>query len=128
MTSTRPYMLRAMFDWIVDNGMTPHIIVDAEREDVVVPRQHVQDGKIVFNISPTAVQGLVLQNDYISFGARFSGRPETVSVTPAAVVAIYARENGRGMAFEEEEEPAETTPPDDDSPGGGGKPSLRVVK
>ncbi len=122
-------MLRAMFDWIVDNDMTPHLIVDAEREDVVVPRQHVQDGKIVLNISPSAVQGLVLQNDYISFGARFSGRPETVSIPPAAVVAIYARENGRGMAFEdEEEEPAGATPPDDDSPGGGGKPSLRVVK
>lgn len=123
-------MLRAMFDWIVDNDMTPHLIVDADRNDVLVPRQYVQDGKIVLNISPTAVQGLVLQNDYVSFSARFAGRSESVSFPPAAVVAIYARENGRGMAFEgEEEEGEDTTPPDDGSPpDGGGRPRLRVVK
>lgn len=125
MTPTRPYIIRAMFDWIVDNDMTPHLIVDAGREDVRVPRNYVQDGKIVLNISPTAVQELELNNGYIAFRARFGGRPETVSFSPAAVLAIYARENGRGMAFEEDED---GPPPEDDGPGDGGKPNLRVVK
>ena len=130
MTSNRPYLIRAFYDWIVDNGMTPYITVDATVEGSVLPQPHVRDGQIVLNISPRAVQQLQLGDEEISFSARFAGVGLNVVVPPRAVVAIYARENGEGMLFGQERGvgggPPEgpRTPP----PVKGGKPSLRVVK
>ena len=128
MTSSRPYLVRALYEWIVDNGMTPYVLINAEDEQVVVPRQFVENGKIVLNINPSAVQNLQLGNDYLELDARFSGSPMHVSVPVMAVLAIYARENGKGMVFNEEENGG------DGPPSGGGeedkakRPQLRVVK
>jgi stringent starvation protein B len=130
--SSRPYLLRALYEWIVDNGCTPHIIVDAEVPGVDVPSQYVKDGQIVLNLSPSAVIELQLADDSVSFNGRFGGRPTDVFIPIGAVLGIYARENGQGMAFEPEEEG------DGPDPGDGGasptplrrsgKPSLKVVK
>lgn len=126
MTSSRPYLIRALHEWVLDNDMTPYLLVDATREGVDVPRQSVQDGKIVLNISPSAVQGLVLGNEWVEFSARFGGVATPVSVPTPAVLAIYARENGRGMVFTEEEGDGGPPPgPDDEPPK---RPSLKVVK
>jgi stringent starvation protein B len=113
LTSTRPYLLRAFYDWINDNGLTPHLVVNADLHGVDVPRQYVQDGRITLNVSPAAAQGLVLGNDEVAFSARFSGRPIHVTFPVQAVVAVYARENGQGMVFSEE--------PGGPPPGGGGE-------
>lgn len=127
MTPSRPYLIRAIHEWVLDNGMTPYLLVDVQVEDVDVPMDSVQDGKIVLNISPQAVQSLAMNNDFIAFNARFSGESTYVSVPAKAVLAIYARENGRGMVFTEEdaEPPEGPDGPDDDSPK---RPTLTVVK
>ena len=126
MTSNRPYIIRALYEWLLDNDCTPQLLVDAEVPGVDVPRQYVQDGRIVFNISPRAVEGLQLGNDQVTFLARFSGVSQMVSVPVHAVLAVYARENGRGMMFDEDKTP----PPDDPEPTSTppGRPSLKVVK
>lgn len=103
MTSSRPYLLRAIYDWLVDNSLTPYLLVDATLENVTVPLEHVQDGKIILNISPNAVQALALENDYVSFNARFSGKAMDIYIPMAAAMALYAQENGKGMMFPEEE-------------------------
>jgi len=131
MTSTRPYLIRAFYDWIVDNGLTPHLLVDAAANGVVVPSGHVKDGRIILNVSPTAVRGLELGNGLIGFNARFGGVDMAVSVPPEAVLAVYARENGRGMLFPEEDQsqaPDGDTEPEPPTPSGGGRPSLKLVK
>ncbi|HKJ77174.1 MAG TPA: ClpXP protease specificity-enhancing factor [Gammaproteobacteria bacterium] len=132
MTSSRPYLLRALYDWIVDNGLTPHILVNAEHEAVQVPAESVQDGRVVLNVGPTAVRELALGNEFVAFNARFGGRPMDVMVPIKAVEAIYARENGKGMVFGEDhdDEDDETPPPSgpEDGGGGGKKPNLQVVK
>lgn len=102
MTSHRPYLLRALYEWIADNGMTPHLLVDATRPMVQVPRHAVKDGRIVLNVAERAVAGLQMTNDVISFSARFGGVSHSVSVPVSAVLAIYARETGQGMALPEE--------------------------
>ena len=109
MTPSRPYLIRAIHEWIVDNGFTPQIVVDAAVEGVCVPAEHVQDGHVVLNISATAVRSLLLGNEAVEFDARFSGSPYHVVVPTNAVVAVLARESGRGMSFpsEDEAEPAE---------------------
>ncbi|KYN81765.1 stringent starvation protein B [Vibrio cidicii] len=103
MTARRPYMLRAFYDWLVDNDLTPHLVVQATMPGVRVPLEFVQDGQIILNIAPRAVGQLELGNEAISFHARFSGRPHSVIVPLHAVLAIYARENGAGTMFEPEE-------------------------
>lgn len=134
MTSSRPYLLRALYDWIIDNGMTPHLLVNAEHEAVEVPTEFVQDGRVVLNVSPSAVRELALGNDLVAFNARFGGRPMDVMVPVKAVEAIYARENGKGMVFGEDhdDEDDETPPPSGPEDGGGSggskKPNLQVVK
>lgn len=129
LTSNRPYLIRALYEWLVDNGLTPHLLVDAEKKDVVVPRQFVEEGRIVLNVTPTAVRGLALGNDYITFNARFGGTPMDVVVPPEAVLGIYARENGRGMLFpEESSSDGDGTPPDDDPKPPRDRPALKVVK
>jgi stringent starvation protein B len=127
MTSSRPYLIRAIYDWLTDNDLTPHILVNAEHPQAVIPRQHVKDGQIVLNISLSAVQDLNLGNDGIQFGARFGGTPMEVSVPPDAVLGIYARENGQGMLFPEEES-EDQAPEDEPEPPTPQRPTLKVVK
>lgn len=102
MTTHRPYLLRALHEWIADNGMTPHLLVDATRPAVQVPMHAVKDGKIVLNVAERAVVRLEMGNDVIRFSARFAGVSHSVSVPVSAVLAIYARETGQGMALPEE--------------------------
>lgn len=136
MRSSRPYLLRAMHEWIVDSDMTPHIIADAGHPGIVVPDSAIQDGKVVLNISPTAVRDLLIDGDFLSFVARFGGVSQAVTVPTAAVQAIYARENGRGMMFgedqDEDEDQDDSASPEADSGEKAGKkrsgPNLRVVK
>ncbi len=103
MTSNRPYMLRAFYEWIVDNNCTPYLVVDATQPYVKVPTQHVQNGQIVLNISPGAVGNMTMNNDAVSFNARFGGQPFALYVPMRAVLAIYARENGAGTMFSPED-------------------------
>lgn len=105
LSSRRPYLIRALYDWVLDNDLTPHLLVAADAPGVHVPRQFVtEDGKITVNVSPGAVRGLSLDNDLIHFSARFSGQSYNVSLPPGAVLALYARENGEGMLFGDVEE------------------------
>ncbi|AFL75594.1 ClpXP protease specificity-enhancing factor [Thiocystis violascens] len=99
MTTSKPYLIRAIHEWILDNGMTPHLVVDANYPATRVPLEFVDEGRIVLNISPGAVQGLVIGNDWIAFNARFGGVAREVSVPSEAVVGIFTRENGQGMVF-----------------------------
>jgi stringent starvation protein B len=125
MTPNRPYLIRAMYDWICDNGLTPHLAVDAHYPGVRVPQEFVSNGQIVLNLSPSAVQGLVAGNEEIIFSARFGGIPRNLIIPVGAVLAVYARENGQGMAFSMDDMP----PPEPDEPGPDeGRPALRVVK
>lgn len=130
MTPSRPYIMRALYEWIVDNGCTPYVLVDASLDNVLVPEQYVKDGQIVLNISPTAVMDLNMSNDAVAFNGRFGGVATDIYVPVNAVIGIYARENGQGMVFEPEEEP-DPTPPEDEPPEPmkpAGRPSLKVVK
>jgi len=99
----RPYLLRALYDWLVDSGLTPYLLVDADGEDVQVPADYVTDGRIVLNIGPNAVRNLNLGNDQVSCDGRFGGRPFPLMIPLRAVLAIYAKESGEGMMFEPEQ-------------------------
>ena len=145
MTSHRPYLLRALWEWIADNGMTPHLLVDARQPGVRVPAHTVKDGKVVLNIADRAVAKLEMGNDMVSFSARFAGVSQSVQVPVTAILAIYARETGQGMALPEEmgasqtasapeggdpeaSEPGDNGPDDDTpQPPKRGAP-LRIVK
>ena len=130
MTSSRSYLIRAIYQWIADNDATPHLLVDAVQEGVQVPSQYIENNKIILNIGPMAAHGLILGNDQIEFSARFSGQALTVIVPISAVLAIYARENGQGMVFSEESQigassiAAEPLIPQEKPT----RPQLRVVK
>ena len=100
--STKPYLLRAIYEWAVDHGMTPQVLVDAGVAEVVVPRDCIKDGRIVLTIHPRSVQGLQLGNEYLLFSTRFAGKPFEVCIPVAAVAAIYCRENGQGIVFQGE--------------------------
>ena len=146
MTSHRPYLLRALYEWIVDNGMTPHILVDATRPGVRVPSHTVNEGRVVLNIAERAVARLEMDNDSVRFTARFGGVSQSVSVPVSAVLAVYARETGQGMvlpddipghgptAGDDASGDQQDGPDDDDTPppGDDGQPRrgahLRVVK
>lgn len=155
MTSHRPYLLRALYEWIADNGMTPHILVDARQPGVRVPAHAVKDGRIVLNIADRAVGRLEMDNDSVRFSARFGGVSQSVLVPIGAILAIYARETGQGMALPEDiggggdahdmgesDAPAPALhaverdgdgegpddPPGGDSPGEPRRGHLRVVK
>jgi stringent starvation protein B len=137
MSSHRPYLLRALNEWIADNGMTPHLLVDATRPGVQVPQQAVSDGKVVLNIAERAVARLLIDNDTVSFTARFGGVSHPVVVPIAAVLAIYARETGQGMALpddvaasgpQEEVAVTEEPPPDDSTPPPPRRGHLRLIK
>lgn len=158
MSPRRPYLLRAFYDWLLDNQLTPHLVVDITMPGVMVPMEFARDGQIVLNIAPRAVGNLELSNDDVRFNARFGGVSRNVFVPIAAVLAIYARENGAGTMFEPEpafeanrafeshndesqvSEPTmsvidgslpdfpEEDPDDTPPPPRGGRPALRVVK
>ncbi|WP_407702374.1 ClpXP protease specificity-enhancing factor [Vibrio algarum] len=156
MTPRRPYLLRAFYEWLVDNDLTPHLVVEADLPGVRVPDQFVQDGQIILNVAPRAVGNLEMSNEAVTFSARFGGKPHSVIVPLYAVQAIYARENGAGTMFEPEDayqisieegvehelfdaEEGEPTiglaqsydgdnEPNDEPPTPKGRPSLRVVK
>lgn len=145
MTSNRPYLLRAIYEWLLDNSCTPHLVVFANVPGVAVPQQHVnKDGQIILNIAPSAVKDLFIANEAVSFSARFSGVVNHIYVPCGAVLGIYGRENGQGMMFELEvppEPPVSPTPPTKPEPtntksGGTAesnvtslkRPSLKVVK
>ena len=143
MNSSRPYLVRALYEWIVDNDCTPHMLVNAEYPSVQIPQGFASDGQIVLNISPSAVRQLHMDNDAVSFEGRFGGVAHTLYVPSAAILGIYARENGQGMVFELEpplmdsdELEEEGIEPDDEGPPAGGgqpprparRPSLKVVK
>ena len=137
MKSSRPYLVRALYEWIVDNDYTPHLLVDAEFNGVQVPAGFANDGQIVLNVSPTAVRHLHMDNEAVSFEGRFAGVAQRLYVPAAAVLAIYARENGQGMVFDAEspmlggdeiDDPDDQGLPDDEPPRPSGRPSLKVVK
>ena len=129
MSSHRPYLIRAFYDWLVDNRQTPYLLVNAEHGGTTLPRQFVNDGRIILNIDPSAVSGLELGNEWISFSARFSGVVENILVPPGAVLGIYAKENGQGMLFPDEETGEAGGPGGDPEPTPPGKrPSLKIVK
>lgn len=134
--SKRPYLIRAMHEWMGDNGHTPHIVVDASVDGVSVPKEHVKDGKIILNISETAAHNLKLTNDSVSFRARFSGVPFDVWVPMPSVLGIYARETGQGMIFSHDTDTSEQkigdsdadTDTDTDIETPRSRPHLKVVK
>lgn len=142
MRSRRPYLLRAMYEWMVDTRQTPHILVDARHDGVTVPQASVHEGRIVLNIGTSAAHRLVLGNEQVEFDARFGGVSHHVVVPLAAVLAVYARETGQGMMFGlEDGEPVEAPAasgddpgPDEPTPGTAapatkkGRPRLKVVK
>jgi len=117
-----------MHEWMVDNGLTPHIVADANVAGLRVPPQHVKDGKIVLNVSHAATRGLVLGNEEIGFEARFNGVPRQLTVPVHAVLGIYARETGQGMVFSTEDSPPPGTNGEPAPGSGAGRPSLKVVK
>lgn len=130
MTSSRPYLIRALYEWISDNGLTPYILVDAEYENVVVPTQYVDKGKIVLNISLGAVENLTLGDSAVELDARFNGKSMQIYAPIESVLAIYARENGKGMVFGEDDggddDPSPT--PDKVETVKSNRPQLHVVK
>ena len=142
MSSNRPYLLRAIYDWISDNNLTPYVLVDATFKGVRVPPQVIKNGQVVLNLAMRAVANLDLGNEWISFQARFSGASQSIHIPVQAILALYAQENGQGMMFPADEEGGDTPPstpePDDTPPapgaddGGDDKPKrgahLRVVK
>ncbi len=139
MTSSRPFIIRALYEWIIENECTPYILVNAYDDGVEVPQEHVKDGQIILNVSPTAVQSLSIRNDAVDFEGRFAGIPKQVFVPINSVMGIYAKENGQGMIFDTDtggNEPPDPTGSDDSNgasgsdpqPAPGKKPSLRIVK
>ncbi|MBT4520574.1 MAG: ClpXP protease specificity-enhancing factor [Halieaceae bacterium] len=131
MTPSRPYIMRALYEWIVDNSCTPYLLVDVNIMGVMVPQQYVKDGQIVLNISPGAVMDLNIGNEAVVFNGRFGGVATDIHVPVVAVLGIYARENGQGMVFDTEEQPHDPAPPDGGPQGPdkpGRRPSLTIVK
>ena len=124
-TAKRPYLIRAMHEWMTDNGLTPHIVVEAGGDGIGVPPEHISDGKIILNVSYAATRDLNITNDTVSFEARFKGVPRAVQVPTAAVLGIYARETGQGMIFTDEERADDDGRDDDQTPR---KPDLKIVK
>ena len=136
MNSSRPYLVRALYEWIVDNDCTPHLLVNAEFPAGQVPQGFANDGQIVLNVSPSAVRHLHMDNDAVSFEGRFGGVPHSLYVPVGAILGIYARENGQGMVFdlepsleaEDDDETDDDGAPEPEPPRPSGRPSLKVVK
>lgn len=130
MTSSRPYLLRAIYEWLLDNSQTPYIMVNAAVAGVSVPQNFVENGKIVLNVEPNAIGNLLMANEAVEFDARFQGKPFHVYLPIESVLAIYSFENGRGMVFSDEDKaddgdlPPSTTPPATKK----SKPNLKIIK
>ena len=130
MTSSKPYLVRALYEWILDNDNTPYILVDTSSDQVSIPNGIASDGKVVLNLAPAAIQNLEMTNDFISFSARFNGVGEQIFVPVTSLLAIYARENGEGMMFPNEEDSASTVADGEavkPAPKSAG-PTLKVIK
>ena len=96
---SRPYLVKALYDWLLDSDLTPHLLVDATNQNAILPMDFVQDGQIVLNVNPSAIRNFYMDDEAVSFNARFSGQPIDIYVPMQAIMAIYAREDGQGMAF-----------------------------
>ena len=126
-TSKRPYLIRAMHEWMTDNALTPYVVVAADAEGLLVPEQYASDGKIVLNVSYAATRNFTLADDRMSFEARFAGVAQRVDVPLSAVIGIYAKESGQGMIFSDDDAtPTESTKPSESVLPG--PPTLTVVK
>ncbi len=128
MNSSRPYLVRAIHEWLIDNDQTPYLLVNAEHKDVQVPVNYVQNGKIVLNVSISAVEQLHMDNAAVSFNARFGGHPTNIYIPISACMAIYSKENGQGMVFKEDTDSGPEEPDNDSSKKILAKPSLKIVK
>ena len=134
--STRPYMIRAIREWVMDNGLTPQLLVDAGVDGIAIPEGHVQDGKIVLNVHTQAVKALELGNEFITFSARFGGNSHAINLPIQSVLAVFARENGQGIFFQEEATQHQMEQSADDSKehlpngqsSGPRRPYLRLVE
>ena len=127
MTSQKPYLIRAIYDWILDNQNTPYLLVNTTFDGVQVPYEYINDNKIILNIEPDAVRNFHADSEWISFSARFSGKPMELFIPIAAVLAIYGKENNEGMFFTDEEV-SPPTPPNKPTPPKKSKPGLKIVK
>ena len=121
LTTTKPYLVRALYEWINDNKCTPYVIVNAEADNVEVPKQYIEDGRIILNVSADAVRDLQITNDFLEFNARFNGVATQVYTPISAILAIYAQENGHGMVFNEDESQGS-------SPDGGKKAKIPIKR
>ena len=129
MTPSKPYLIRALYQWLLDNAMTPYILADTSSDDVLVPSGVANDGKIVLNLAPSAIQNLEMTNDFLSFSARFNGVTQDVYCPMSSILAIYARENGEGMMFSAESEDSQAEEAGDSGKAKKpSKPGLKVVK
>ena len=132
MSSSRPFIIRALYDWILENDCTPYVLVNAFEDGVEVPQEHVKDGQIILNISPGAVQNLIIRNHAVDFDGRFAGIPKRVFVPISAVMGIYAKENGQGMIFDSEGDPpkppAPPPPTGSDGPKAASKSGIQSIK
>ncbi len=128
MTPLKPYLIRTIYEWVLDNNLTPHLLVDANNPNAMLPMQFAQDGKLVLNIRPAAIEALSLGDEAIEFNTRFSGKSTYIYVPVAAVLAVYAKENGQGMVFDAEKSEPTEPPPQQPEPVKKAKPSLRVLK
>lgn len=132
-TQQRPYLLRAMHEWMTDNALTPHIVIDVNEAQADLPMEHVKDGKLVINVSYSATQNLLIDNECASFAARFGGVSRQLSIPIMAIVGIYARESGQGMIFSSESAPRDAVVEDGKADSGNvkpatGRPTLKVIK
>lgn len=125
MNSSVPYLVKAIKEWIQDNGLTPYLVINAEEDDVEVPIEYAEDGKIVLNISSSAVRNFYASNDGIQFSGRFSGVAREIFSPVDAVVGIFAKENGKGIWFSDQHEPVPTGPDDGETKS---KPKLKLIK
>ena len=130
MTSIKPFLIGAIREWAVQNGLTPQVIVDASLPDVKVPATFVDSGRIVLNIHPRAVHGYAIDDELLVFSTRFAGRSHTLEIPMAAVRAVYARENGQGVAFPDgTDDDQKLSGPEPNDPGPPRKgPHLKIVK
>jgi stringent starvation protein B len=131
MTPSKPYLIRGLYEWLLDNQVTPYVLVDSSNARVTVPQGVATDGKVVLNLTPSAIQKLEMTNDYLSFSARFNGVAQDVYCPMESILAIYARENGEGMMFSAESENLQVSASssgDTRKSKGSPKPGLKVVK
>ena len=128
MISSKPYLFRGIYQWLLDCQLTPYVMVDATLNDVQVPEDYIEDGQIILDMTPSAIIDLEMGNESVEFKARFSGVTRHIVLPMSAILALYAYENGRGMVFTDEDEDDVPPSPGDNDPSSGGKPHLRIVK